>query len=96
MLMAAGHQPWFHTFYEGLPVAGKPHTTLATRFLGTPAVGRVHAKTGTTGSAVAISGFTRTLGGRRVVFSIVVNGFEPDPAVPAMDAIITTVVADRS
>ena len=96
MLMAAEHQPWFHTFYEGLPVAGKPRTTLATRFLGTPAVGRVHAKTGTTGSAVAISGFTRTLGGRRVVFSIVVNGFEPDPAVPAMDAIITTVVADRS
>jgi D-alanyl-D-alanine carboxypeptidase/D-alanyl-D-alanine-endopeptidase (penicillin-binding protein 4) len=96
LLTGAENQPWFHVFYEGLPVAGKKGTTLAGRFLGTPGVGRVHAKTGTTGSAVAISGFARTLGGRRVVFSIVVNGFEPEPAVPAMDAILTTVVSDRS
>lgn len=96
MLLAAWDEPWFDTFREGLPLAGDPDGTLATRFLGTSARGHVRAKTGTTGVAVALSGYARTEGGRDVVFSVVVNGDQPEPAVPAIDAVVIAVQADES
>jgi D-alanyl-D-alanine carboxypeptidase/D-alanyl-D-alanine-endopeptidase (penicillin-binding protein 4) len=65
----------------GLPVAGKSGT-LVSRMLGTPAVGRVHAKTGTLDDVVALSGFvTPTVAAapvtplrQPVIFSIILNG----------------------
>ncbi len=65
----------------GLPVAGKTGT-LAKRMLGTPAVGRLHAKTGTLNDVVALSGFvTPTVASAPVaqlqlpvIFSIILNG----------------------
>jgi D-alanyl-D-alanine carboxypeptidase/D-alanyl-D-alanine-endopeptidase (penicillin-binding protein 4) len=65
----------------GLPVAGKSGT-LVNRMLGTPAVGRVHAKTGTLDSVVALSGYvTPTVASapvgplrQPVIFSILLNG----------------------
>jgi D-alanyl-D-alanine carboxypeptidase/D-alanyl-D-alanine-endopeptidase (penicillin-binding protein 4) len=97
LLTAARDEPWFDTFYEGLPVSGEKGSTLATRFLGTSAVDEVHAKTGTIGTSVALSGYTRTEGGRDVVFSVVVNGDQPeDAAVPAIDQLIVAVQADES
>jgi D-alanyl-D-alanine carboxypeptidase/D-alanyl-D-alanine-endopeptidase (penicillin-binding protein 4) len=96
MLLAAREAPWFDVFHESMPVAGDENGTLAGRFLGTPAVGDVQAKTGTTGQAIALSGYAQTEGDREVVFSIVVNGDQPEPAVPAMDAIVLAVQADES
>src|SRR5690606_40792153 len=97
LLVAARGQPWFDTFRAGLPEAGAPKGTLAGRFLGTPAEGHVWAKTGTIGTAAALSGYAETVGGREVVFSIVVNGDQPeDRAVPAIDALVTAVQADES
>lgn len=66
---------------KGLPVAGK-NGTLASRMLGTPAVGRVEAKTGTLDNVVSLSGFvlpstgsppTPALG-EPLVFSLILNG----------------------
>ncbi len=65
----------------GLPVAGKTGT-LVSRMLGSPAVGRVHAKTGTLDDVVALSGFvTPTVSAapvaplrQPVIFSIILNG----------------------
>jgi serine-type D-Ala-D-Ala carboxypeptidase/endopeptidase (penicillin-binding protein 4) len=65
----------------GLPVAGKTGT-LVSRMLGTPAVGRVHAKTGTLDDVVALSGYvTPTVTAapvaplrQPVIFSIILNG----------------------
>jgi serine-type D-Ala-D-Ala carboxypeptidase/endopeptidase (penicillin-binding protein 4) len=65
----------------GLPIAGRTGT-LVDRMLGTPAVGRVHAKTGTLDGVVALSGFvTPTVASapvdplrQPVLFSILLNG----------------------
>jgi serine-type D-Ala-D-Ala carboxypeptidase/endopeptidase (penicillin-binding protein 4) len=65
----------------GLPVAGKTGT-LVDRMLGTAAVGRVHAKTGTLDDVVGLSGFvtpTTTAAPvsplrQPVIFSIILNG----------------------
>lgn len=97
LLVAARDEPWFDDFFEGLPEAGDEQGTLAGRFLGSPAVGHVWAKTGTIGTAASLSGYAETRGGRQVVFSVVVNGDQPeDWAVPGIDALIIAVQGDES
>lgn len=69
------------TLAKGLPVAGKTGT-LAGRMVGTPAQGRVVAKTGTLDNVVSLSGFvlpapgTPELAslGEPLVFSLILNG----------------------
>jgi serine-type D-Ala-D-Ala carboxypeptidase/endopeptidase (penicillin-binding protein 4) len=56
-------------FVDSLPLAGVSGT-LADRMTSGPAYGNVRAKTGTTDSASALSGYVRT----RYVFSILMNG----------------------
>jgi D-alanyl-D-alanine carboxypeptidase/D-alanyl-D-alanine-endopeptidase (penicillin-binding protein 4) len=94
MLLAATEEPWFDLFYNALPVAGEEGGTLATRLLGTDAVGDVHAKTGTIGTGVGLSGYAETEGGRPMVFSMIVNGDQPEGyAVPAIDALVVALQA---
>ncbi len=57
-----------------LPVGGEDGT-LAGRFTGTPAAGRVHAKTGSLSHVSALSGYIQRANGRWVVFSILVNNY---------------------
>ena len=61
-------------FQSCLPVAGVSGT-LAGRMKGTPAEGRVRAKTGTLSNVRALSGYLTTLDGDTVVFSIMANNF---------------------
>ena len=64
----------------GLPVAGRTGT-LATELRGSPAVGRLRAKTGTLTGAKALSGFVDAADGQRdVSFSYVQNGPAADSA----------------
>ncbi|TDD91476.1 D-alanyl-D-alanine carboxypeptidase/D-alanyl-D-alanine endopeptidase [Actinomadura rubrisoli] len=69
---------WFPAWYAALPVAGDPDRlvggTLAGRMRGTPAAGNVHAKTGTLTGVTALSGYVRDPSGRRMIFSVVLNG----------------------
>lgn len=66
---------------KGLPIAGRTGTLLD-RMLGTPAVGRLRAKTGTLDDVVALSGFVTPTAASApvaqlrlpVVFSIILNG----------------------
>ena len=67
---------------RGLPIAGKTGT-LRARLVGTPAAGRLRAKTGTLDDVVALSGFVSpkpgapppgTVLGQPIVFALILNG----------------------
>ncbi|WP_433476252.1 D-alanyl-D-alanine carboxypeptidase/D-alanyl-D-alanine endopeptidase [Spirillospora sp. CA-142024] len=80
MIRRAQGARWFSTWYGALPIAGDPDRmtggTLTSRMRGTPAAGNVHAKTGTLGGATALSGFVSDESGRRLLFSVVLNGYQ--------------------
>ena len=71
-----------------LPVAGQDGT-LSRRLTGTPAEGRVRAKTGTVDNVRAIAGYVETAGGETLVFSMIANNFTASTS--AIDA-----AADRA
>lgn len=60
-------------FRDSLAVAGRSGT-LASRMRGTTAAGRCRGKTGTLNSVSSLSGYCDTVGGRRLAFSILMNG----------------------
>lgn len=72
LLQYAKRQPWAAVYFDSLPVAGEDGT-LAERMKDAPAVGRIHAKTGSLEHTAALSGYAETLTGREVIFSIFVN-----------------------
>jgi D-alanyl-D-alanine carboxypeptidase/D-alanyl-D-alanine-endopeptidase (penicillin-binding protein 4) len=77
LLGAARSRPWFPSWYEALPIAGKADRmvggTLRNRMRGTAAEGRVHAKTGSLTGVSGLSGYVDTVSGERWVFSMVTN-----------------------
>lgn len=83
-------------FEASLPVAGRDGT-LANQFKGTPAEGRVLAKTGSMANVRALSGYATTVAGEPLVFSIIANNFSAAPAaiVAAIDAIVVRIVAEN-
>jgi serine-type D-Ala-D-Ala carboxypeptidase/endopeptidase (penicillin-binding protein 4) len=81
-------------FQSCLPVAGVSGT-IAGRMKGTPAEGRVRAKSGTLSNVRALSGYLMTLDGDTVVFSMLANNFRVSAAEidDMMDRAINLVVA---
>ena len=67
-------------FRSALPVAGVSGG-LADRMKGTPAQGRVWAKTGSMSQVRALSGYVETMDGETLAFSVLANGFR----LPARD-----------
>ena len=65
-------------FRDTLPVAGRDGT-LSRRLAGTPAEGRVRAKTGTVDNVRAIAGYVETVDGETLAFSIIANNFTISP-----------------
>lgn len=87
-------QSWWPVLYNALPVAGQDGT-LQDRMGGTPAEGRVVAKTGTLEHDNSLSGYVTTLSGRRLVFSMFVNNDPPHAHLtPFMDKIAEAMVED--
>jgi serine-type D-Ala-D-Ala carboxypeptidase/endopeptidase (penicillin-binding protein 4) len=72
LLNYAQNQPWFGAYYASMPVAGVDGT-LEDRMKNTPAVGRIHGKTGSVEHVRTLSGYAETPGGRRLIFSFLSN-----------------------
>jgi serine-type D-Ala-D-Ala carboxypeptidase/endopeptidase (penicillin-binding protein 4) len=66
---------------ESLPVAGETGT-LRRRMRGTPAAGKVRAKTGTLAEVNALAGYAETSGGAQLTFAYIINGPEPRGYLP--------------
>jgi D-alanyl-D-alanine carboxypeptidase/D-alanyl-D-alanine-endopeptidase (penicillin-binding protein 4) len=64
----------FSFFVDSLPLAGNDGT-LANRMKGTPAEGRVKAKTGTMKGVSALAGYTVTADGEPLAFSMIMENF---------------------
>lgn len=77
-----------------LPVAGRDGT-VRNRMGGTPAQGRIRAKTGTLQNVTALSGYATSVGGRELAFAIMVNDYPGrlSRVIPGVDAIGAAVAA---
>jgi D-alanyl-D-alanine carboxypeptidase/D-alanyl-D-alanine-endopeptidase (penicillin-binding protein 4) len=74
MLYYMTTSPSFSTFYNSLPLAGVSGT-LAKYMKGTKAEGNLRAKTGSISRVKSYAGYVRTVSGKRIIFSILVNNF---------------------
>jgi D-alanyl-D-alanine carboxypeptidase/D-alanyl-D-alanine-endopeptidase (penicillin-binding protein 4) len=88
-------QPWGDAYATTLPVAGVDGT-LDNRMKGTPAEGRIEAKTGSVEHTQAISGFATTLHGEHLIFSMFDNhnGGTGRDAAHVLDTIAQTMVEE--
>jgi D-alanyl-D-alanine carboxypeptidase/D-alanyl-D-alanine-endopeptidase (penicillin-binding protein 4) len=75
LLAAMDRHPLAGAFRDSLPIAGVDGT-LENRMKGTPAEGRLVAKTGSLRLARALAGYVTTTRGERLAFAIVVNNHE--------------------
>lgn len=93
LLVAMDRHRHAAAFRDSLPVAGVDGT-LEHRMRGTPAQGRVAAKTGTIRHVNALDGYVTTRSGERLAFAIVVNHHtgEPRDATAAIDQIVNVLV----
>lgn len=88
LLVAMDRHPHAAFFRDSLPVAGEDGT-LESRMAGTPAEGRVRAKTGTIRNVSGLAGYVTTRSGARLAFYVVSNHHESSPdAVAAIDALM--------
>ena len=85
----------FRSFLSTLPVAGVDGT-LEDRMKGTPAVGRVRAKTGSLEHSHALSGYATSIHGRQLTFAIFADAdsLPPHATSKIVDAIVVAIVEE--
>ena len=77
---------------DGLPIAGR-NGTLHRRFIGTPAAGRVRAKTGSLEGVVGLSGLATGRNGRNIAFSLIANDLPSSSAGAGLQDRVVNVLA---
>ena len=95
LLKYADSQPWASQFDDTLPKAGSDGS-LADRFKGGIAEGRVLAKTGSLSHVNALSGYLTTMKGERLAFSILVNNHNVNAnrTIEAIDKLVEALADD--
>jgi D-alanyl-D-alanine carboxypeptidase/D-alanyl-D-alanine-endopeptidase (penicillin-binding protein 4) len=87
-------KPWFKTWYNALPIAGKSKRmvggTLRYRMTGTAAAGNLHGKTGSLTGASGLSGYVTDSDGTKLVFSMLSNNYLVDSVQSLEDAVGVT------
>ncbi len=93
LLEYASQQPWGQNYHQSFPIAGVDGS-LADRFKGTAAQGRVYGKTGALGHVNTLSGYATTVKGEPFAFSILVNNHKLNNrrAQEMIDSIVLAVV----
>jgi len=77
---------------RNLPVAGR-NGTLARRFVGTPAAGRIRAKTGSLRGVNALGGWATTVDGRSLQFALMANDLPNEAAGTALEDQVVSALA---
>ncbi|MGH7458316.1 MAG: D-alanyl-D-alanine carboxypeptidase/D-alanyl-D-alanine endopeptidase [Longimicrobiaceae bacterium] len=73
-LRYAAGQPWSALFRHSLAVAGHPDGTMNRLFRGSPAEGKILAKTGFLRGSRTLAGYLEVAGGERIAFAFIYNG----------------------
>jgi D-alanyl-D-alanine carboxypeptidase/D-alanyl-D-alanine-endopeptidase (penicillin-binding protein 4) len=73
-LVYAHKRPWSEAFHQSMAVAGARSGTLRRLFVGSPAAGNLHAKTGYINNVRTLSGYVRARNGELIAFSFLFNG----------------------
>jgi D-alanyl-D-alanine carboxypeptidase/D-alanyl-D-alanine-endopeptidase (penicillin-binding protein 4) len=94
LLAAMRTRPSSESFLAALPVAAESGS-LRRRFGGTPAAGRVRAKTGYIENVYSLSGYLTTVDGAEYAFSAIVNQTAGESAVGAIDRLVVGLVEGR-
>jgi D-alanyl-D-alanine carboxypeptidase/D-alanyl-D-alanine-endopeptidase (penicillin-binding protein 4) len=94
LLAAMDKHPQAAAFRDSLPIAGVDGT-LEGRMRGTPAQGKVRAKTGSLRNVNALAGYATTRGGDRLAFAIVLNHQTAagSAGIAAIDDLVNALVA---
>jgi D-alanyl-D-alanine carboxypeptidase/D-alanyl-D-alanine-endopeptidase (penicillin-binding protein 4) len=95
ILRYAATQPWGEVYRSSLPVAGEDGT-LSDRMKNTAADGRIFAKTGTVEHVHTLSGYTTSVRGAHLIFSILENNdhLHAQGANAVIDAIAVAMVEE--
>lgn len=83
---------WGSVLEASLPIAGETET-LRHRMRYTPAMGNLHAKTGTTNDVASLGGYVTAKNGEKLAFSFIYNGRDRWRAKEAMDAMGATLAS---
>lgn len=96
LLYQVRSEPWYNTFFSGLPVAGadKRFTggTLRYRLGSGAARGNVYAKTGNLNKVSSMSGYAKTKDGEWLVFTILTQDYRYS-TVPVIDRVAQAIAA---